>query len=92
MVKPERQQSDERETGGKFLFTNDVAQAASGILEHLDRKRLALKLAPMMYAGDRLVGDVAGSRPAEIYQTPKGLVALGCGETQRHSQSRPPTD
>ena len=82
----------ERETGGKFLFTNDAEQAAQGIIDHLDRKRQALKLAPVMYQGDRLVGDANASRAAAIYQTPTGLVALGCGETQRHSQSRPPVD
>jgi anaerobic carbon-monoxide dehydrogenase catalytic subunit len=67
----------ERETGGKFLFTNDAEQAAQGIIEHLDRKRQALKLAPVMYEGDRLVGDANASRAAAIYQTPTGLVALG---------------
>ena len=39
----------ERETGGRFLFTNDIEEAARGIVAHLDTKRKALNLAPMLY-------------------------------------------
>jgi carbon-monoxide dehydrogenase catalytic subunit len=82
----------ERETGGKFLFTDDVEEASRGILEHLDRKRAALKLAPMMFQG----GEPAGAGPAPRafvdYETPKGLEGLGCGKTQAQSQARPPKE
>jgi carbon-monoxide dehydrogenase catalytic subunit len=39
----------ERDTGGRFLFTDDVEQAARAILEALDAKRAALKLPRVMY-------------------------------------------
>jgi len=35
--------------GGKFAFESDPARAAQLIVAHLDRKRQALKLRPMMY-------------------------------------------
>jgi hypothetical protein len=82
----------EKETGGKFLFTNDVEVAAQGIVEHLNRKRQALKLSPMLHEAVSFSGDLAASRPAAVYEEPKGVVALGCGETQRRSQARPPVD
>jgi len=36
-------------TGGRFVFESDPAKAAQIIVAHLDRKREALKLRPMMY-------------------------------------------
>jgi len=79
-----------RDTGGKFLFTDDVAQATRGIVETLDRKRAALKLAPMLH-GEGAAAEVA-VRTLEAYDQPKGVVALGCGKMQARSQARPPED
>jgi carbon-monoxide dehydrogenase catalytic subunit len=82
----------ERETGGRFLFTDDVDQAARGILEHLDRKRAALKLAPMMF---RDGGAAEGGRVVRsfvTYETPRGVEGLGCGRAQAQSQARPPRE
>jgi carbon-monoxide dehydrogenase catalytic subunit len=67
----------EKETGGRFLFTDDIEAAASGILAHIEAKRKALKLAP---------------RALHTYVPPTGLAALGCGKAQDLSQSRPPED
>ncbi len=39
----------ESETGGRFAFEPDAAAAADLIAAHLDKKREALKLRPMMY-------------------------------------------
>jgi carbon-monoxide dehydrogenase catalytic subunit len=65
----------EKETGGKFLFTNNMEDAAKGILAHIDAKRKALKLAP---------------RPLATYVPATGLKSLGCGQAQKHSQERAP--
>lgn len=81
----------ERDTGGRFLFTNDITQAARAIIEMLDRKRAALKLAPMLH-GEGAMPGVVVPRTLEAYDTPKGLVGLGCGKVQARSQSRPPGD
>ena len=81
----------ERDTGGRFLFTDDVEHATRAIVEVLDRKRVALKLAPMMYGEGAVPGAVA-PRTFETYDAPKGVVALGCGKAQERSQSRPPTE
>jgi carbon-monoxide dehydrogenase catalytic subunit len=65
----------EKETGGKFLFTGNMEDAAKGILAHIDAKRKALKLAP---------------RPLTEYVPATGLKSLGCGNAQKHSQERAP--
>ncbi len=78
----------EAETGGRFIFTNDVEEAARGIIATLDAKRSALKLAPMLHEDGVRTGDP--SRSLTAYDQPRGLVALGCGETQRRGQARPP--
>ena len=39
----------EQMLGGKFFFEADPVKAAAQIIEHLDRKRAELKLAPPMY-------------------------------------------
>jgi carbon-monoxide dehydrogenase catalytic subunit len=39
----------EAETGGKWVFEEDPVEAAHKMLRHIDRKRKALKLKPMMY-------------------------------------------
>lgn len=39
----------EQETGGKWAFEEDPVEAAHMMLRHIDRKRKALKLKPMMY-------------------------------------------
>jgi carbon-monoxide dehydrogenase catalytic subunit len=82
----------ERETGGRFLFTEDVEKAVQGILAHLNRKRTALKLAPMLYQNGVQAGDAASSRTLVDYETPRGLEGLGCGHAQLRSQARPPKD
>jgi carbon-monoxide dehydrogenase catalytic subunit len=66
----------ERETGGRFLFTNHIGEAAREILTHLDLKRKALKL--------------GAPRTLFTYVPPTGLAALGCGKAQEQSQSRAP--
>ena len=82
----------EADTGGRFLFTNDVEEAVRGILAHLDGKRKALKLAPMLYEGGVLAGDAAASRSLVDYEAPRGLEGLGCGHQQLRSQARPPQE
>lgn len=81
----------EEETGGKFFFTEEVEQAAARIVDHLNAKRQALKLAPMIYEDGIKVGDAAASRDPTVYEAPKGVEALGCGKAQSQSQSRPPS-
>jgi carbon-monoxide dehydrogenase catalytic subunit len=81
----------EQETGGKFLFTNDVQEASRGILAVLDWKRKALKLAPMMYEDGEPAGAGA-ARTFATYELPRGLEGLGCGHAQQRSQARPPKD
>ena len=39
--------------GGKFFFEADPVKAAAQIIEHLDRKRAELKLAPPMYTANK---------------------------------------
>jgi carbon-monoxide dehydrogenase catalytic subunit len=39
----------EAEVGGKWAFEEDPVEAAHKMLRHIDRKRKALKLKPMMY-------------------------------------------
>jgi carbon-monoxide dehydrogenase catalytic subunit len=80
----------ERETGGKFLFTGDIEEAAKAILAHLELKRKALKLAPMLYQDGVRVGDAGASRVLSDYVAPAGLQSLGCGKEQERSQSRAP--
>jgi len=82
----------EQETGGRFLFTNDIEEAARGILEHLDRKRAALKLAPMMYANGVRTNAAGVSSPRAAlldYEAPRGVEGLGCGKAQAASQRAP---
>jgi hypothetical protein len=80
----------ERETGGKFLFTNDIQEAARAIVAHLDGKRQALKLAPMLYENGVRSSEATVSRLLSDYVPPTGLTSLGCGKAQEQSQSRPP--
>jgi carbon-monoxide dehydrogenase catalytic subunit len=68
----------ERETGGRFLFTDDIEEAATGILAHLDTKRKALNL--------------GAPRTLSTYVPPAGLASLGCGKAQERSQLRPPEE
>ena len=39
----------EKEVGGKWAFEKDPVEAAHMMLRHIDTKRKALKLKPMMY-------------------------------------------
>lgn len=80
----------ERETGGKFLFTDEIDEATRAIIAHLDSKRKALKLAPMLYQDGRRSSGVVVPRTLSTYEPPTGVVALGCGKAQDRSQSRPP--
>jgi carbon-monoxide dehydrogenase catalytic subunit len=80
----------ERETGGKFFFTDDIDEAANAILAHIDTKRKALKLAPMLYQDGQKSGDQAVSRTLANYEPPTGFMALGCGKAQDRSQSNAP--
>jgi hypothetical protein len=83
----------ERETGGKFLFTDEVEQAAAALVDSLDQKRKARKLAPMLYENEgELAGDSAASRQNVLYEPPKGVVALGCGKQQARSQGGVPDE
>jgi carbon-monoxide dehydrogenase catalytic subunit len=43
-------QDVEKITGGKWVFEADPVKAAQAMIEHINKKRAALKLAPMMYA------------------------------------------
>ncbi len=89
VVRKYLEQDVERDTGGRFLFTGDVEEAAREIVAHLDRKRRDLKLAPMLYQDGTRTEEVA-SRTLETYFAPTGVVALGCGKAQERSQSRVP--
>ncbi len=92
VVRQYLEQDVERETGGRFLFTNDIEEAARGILAHLDSKRKALNLAPMMYQ-DGVRSDASGAfRAMSTYVPPAGLASLGCGKAQERSQLRPPEE
>ena len=82
----------EQDTGGKFLFTDDVEQAVQGILAHIDRKRKTLKLAPMMYQSGVPVDAGVVPRSLVEYETPRGLESLGCGKAQTRSQAGAPKD
>jgi len=82
----------ERETGGRFLFTDDVEEAVQGILAHLDRKRAALKLAPMLYQNGVQAGDGRLLACAGGLRDTAGSRGLGCGHQQLRSQARPPQD
>ena len=82
----------ERETGGRFLFTNDIEEAAQGILAHLDSKRKALNLAPMMYQNGVRSNGSGAFRAVSTYVPPAGLASLGCGKAQERSQLRPPEE
>ena len=39
----------EQETGGKWAFEEDPVEAAHKMIRHIDKKRKALKLKPLMY-------------------------------------------
>ena len=82
----------EQETGGRFLFTNDIEEAARGILAHLDTKRKALNLAPLMYQDGMRSNALGSFRPLSTYVPPAGLASLGCGKAQERSQLRPPEE
>lgn len=90
VVREYLEQGIERETGGKFLFSDDIDDAARAILAHLDLKRKALKLAPMLYQNGLRSSGEALPRTLSPYKSPAGFVALGCGTAQEQSQSRPP--
>jgi carbon-monoxide dehydrogenase catalytic subunit len=81
----------EQDTGGRFLFTDDIAEATQAIVEVLDQKRAALKLAPVMY-GEGATPDAVAARSLQSYEAPRGVAALGCGHAQIASQARPPTE
>ena len=39
----------EKEVGGKWAFESDPIEAAHKMIRHIDKKRKALKLKPMIY-------------------------------------------
>ncbi len=80
----------ESELGGKFLFTDDARAGAEAIIDRLDEKRKALKLAPMMFDETERAVAAAVPRTLATYIQPKGLESLGCGEKQRKSQAGEP--
>jgi carbon-monoxide dehydrogenase catalytic subunit len=92
VVRQYLEQDVERETGGRFLFTNDIEEAASGILAHLDSKRKALNLAPMMFQDGVRTNGSGAFRAMSTYVQPAGLASLGCGKAQERSQLRPPKE
>jgi carbon-monoxide dehydrogenase catalytic subunit len=92
VVRQYLEQDVERETGGRFLFTNDIEEAARGILAHLDSKRKALNLAPMMYQDGVRTNGSGAFRAMSTYVQPAGLASLGCGKAQERSQLRPPEE
>jgi carbon-monoxide dehydrogenase catalytic subunit len=92
VVRQYLEQDVERETGGRFLFTNDIEDAARGILAHLDSKRKALNLAPMMYQDGVRTNGSGAFRAMSTYVPPAGLASLGCGKAQERSQLRPPEE
>lgn len=54
----------ERLVGGRFFFEPDPTKAARVILDHIDRKREALKLQPPMYAAEHSYRGAAVESPA----------------------------
>jgi carbon-monoxide dehydrogenase catalytic subunit len=92
VVRQYLEQDVERETGGRFLFTDDIEEAARGILAHLDSKRKALNLAPMMYQDGVRSNGSGAFRAMSTYVPPTGLASLGCGKAQERSQLRPPEE
>jgi len=93
----------EQETGGRFLFTNDVQEATRAIVGVLDDKRKALKLAPpfdsredALAQGRVADGDGWKTGPLATPKPPgeggRGLEGLGCGHQQLRSQARRPEE
>ena len=79
------------ETGGSFLFTNDIEEAAQGNPGPPGSKRKALNLAPNAVSG-RVRTAGAAARSFNTYVPPAGLASLGCGKAQERTQARPPED
>jgi carbon-monoxide dehydrogenase catalytic subunit len=48
----------EKLVGGRFFFETDMTKAASQIIDHLDRKRAELKLAPPMYTPNKTFNGI----------------------------------
>jgi anaerobic carbon-monoxide dehydrogenase catalytic subunit len=93
VVRTYLEQDVERETGGKFLFTDDVEQAAAALIDCLDQKRKVRKLSRMLHEGNgESVGDAGASRQTVVYEPPRGVVALGCGHQQNKSQGGAPDE
>ncbi len=83
----------EQETGGRFFFTNDVQEATRAIIEVLDAKRKALKLAPIMSEQEGIRGQGSGGARVGADDEPTGgLERLGCGHQQHWTQARHPED
>ena len=90
VVRQYLEETVERETGGRFLFTDDVDEAARGILARLNDKRKSLKLAPMLFESGVATDSASAARTLVSYEPPRGLEGLGCGEAQRRSQAGAP--
>jgi carbon-monoxide dehydrogenase catalytic subunit len=84
------QEDVEKETGGKFVFSDKVEDAAAAIVAHLDEKRRKLKLPPARQDEETVGAGVVTDRESKSYAPPTGVKALGCGKQQAKSQSRQP--
>jgi carbon-monoxide dehydrogenase catalytic subunit len=60
----------EKLVGGKFSFEDDPVKAAHEMMAHMDKKRRALKLRPLMYAKSFI------EEPAEAEKAPVSRVAM----------------
>ena len=70
----------EQLVGGKFNFEDDPVKAAHQMMAHMDKKRVALKLRPLMYAKSFLAGSeaAAAAAAAEASAAPRaGVGAAG---------------
>jgi carbon-monoxide dehydrogenase catalytic subunit len=62
-------------TGGKFNFEEDPVVAARLMMAHMDTKRAALKLRPLMYAESFLPGDAEKTPAREVSEEELHAVA-----------------
>ena len=75
--------------GGKFNFESDPVTAAQLMMAHMDKKRAALKLRPLMYAKSFLAGDEAAAAAAAAPATPVPASSGGHGQVRMGCQGHP---
>jgi carbon-monoxide dehydrogenase catalytic subunit len=68
-------------TGGKFSFEEDPIEAAHLMMEHMDKKRAALKLRPLMYAKPFLA-ETADAADREVSE--EELAAVAAAQSEGH--------